>query len=74
MFHILSHPKRMSKTENFIHPEYTVVNEVAKGPSSHYHTSYGQPAARGKDRVARVHLTVCSNITVPTLPIVLILH
>jgi len=49
MFHFISHhkvkqhntsPKRRINTENFIHPEYMVVNEVSKGPSAHYHTLY----------------------------------
>jgi len=52
MFHFISHhkvkqhntsPKHTINTENFIHPEYMVVNEVSKGPSAHYHTLYGQP-------------------------------
>jgi hypothetical protein len=83
MFHFISHhkvkqhntsPKRRINTENFIHPEYMVVNEVSKGPSAHYHTLYCQPATQCKDQVARVHLIVCSNITVPTLPIVFSLY
>jgi hypothetical protein len=53
MFHFTSHhkvkqhntsPKRSINTENSIHPEYMVVNEVSKVPSAHYHTLYGQPA------------------------------
>ena len=82
MFHFLSHhtgkhhttiPKHMSNSENFTHPEYMVVNDISKGPSVLYHTSYGQPATQGKDQVAKIHPTVCSNTTVPILPIIFIL-